>query len=230
MQLSEDQEEQWRSDGFTVIPRLVDRHVVAQLRRAYDDIIGLTVNAAGDRMLGGITRQVMGPSTAHPAFAENGVLAAAREAAAQLLQTSISFHFDMLIYKPPGHTYETPWHQDCAYGAMPVLPPGTAVSVSSIQFWVPLDDVDDENGCMHFIPRPHGGPSLEHYVAAGDQADPGRLLALVDPAAQLDLSSAVPVPLPAGGATLHGPATPHYTGPNRSADRPRRAYIFNLGI
>jgi hypothetical protein len=44
----------------------------------------------------------------------------------------------------------------------------------------------------------------------------------------LDLKSAVACPLRAGGATVHNYGTPHFTPPNRSANRPRRAYIFNF--
>ena len=63
---------------------------------------------------------------------------------------------------------------------------------------------------------------------SGDPSDEGRLLALVEPESQLDLSTAVVATIRAGGATLHFFGTPYYTGPNRSADRQRRAYIFNL--
>ena len=34
--------------------------------------------------------------------------------------------------------------------------------------------------------------------------------------------------IPAGAATMHSYGTPHYTGANRSRDRHRRAYIFNV--
>jgi ectoine hydroxylase-related dioxygenase (phytanoyl-CoA dioxygenase family) len=136
--------------------------------------------------------------------------------------------FDMLIYKPPGHPHETPWHQDMAYSGHPTAPPGTAISLESIQVWLALDDADEENGCMHFVPGRHRDPLLEHEVAAGDPADDGRLLAITDPAAALDLSTVVPAPLRAGGCTMHTQGTPHFTPPNRSSDRPRRAYIFNV--
>jgi hypothetical protein len=67
--------------------------------------------------------------------------------------------------------------------------------------------------------------TVQFWVAMDDV---GRLLALVDAASQLDLDAVVPAPLRAGGATMHSYGTPHMSTPNRSADRPRRAYIFNL--
>ena len=135
----------------------------------------------------------------------------------------------MLIYKEPGQTAATPWHQDFSYSQMPTAPAGAAIpSDQTLQFWLALDDVDEENGCMHFIPGQHRAPLLEHYVAAGEADYSQRLLAIRDPGDALDLRQAVACPLTAGGATVHNYGTPHFTPGNRTADRPRRAYIFNF--
>jgi hypothetical protein len=81
---------------------------------------------------------------------------------------------------------------------------------------------------VHALPAGLPPPLREHHVTAGDPDDASRLLALVDPDGQVDLARAVTMPLRAAGATMHGYGTPHYAGPNRSADRPRRAYIVNF--
>jgi ectoine hydroxylase-related dioxygenase (phytanoyl-CoA dioxygenase family) len=135
----------------------------------------------------------------------------------------------MLIYKEPGQLAETPWHQDFAYAGMPFTPAGANIPYDeSVQFWLALDDVDEENGCMHFVPGGHLDPLHPHHVAGGAPTDPGRLLAMTDPEHELDLATAVSCPLAAGGATVHSFGTPHYTSGNRTADRPRRAFIFNF--
>ena len=137
--------------------------------------------------------------------------------------------FDMLIYKQPGQIATTPWHQDFSYSEMPFAPAGVMIpSDQTLQFWLALDDVDENNGCMHFIPGQHHEPLLDHYVAAGEADYTQRLLAIRDPEDALDLSKAVACPLKAGGATVHNYGTPHFTSGNRTADRPRRAYIFNF--
>jgi ectoine hydroxylase-related dioxygenase (phytanoyl-CoA dioxygenase family) len=219
----------YHRDGFAVMPDFIDADVVAELRQAYDEIIEREVDAPGDRMLGGITRQVMFPAQAHPVFNRNAAIAVARRLAAQVFESDdVVRTFDMLIYKPPGHPHPTPWHQDMSYAEMPVARAGLRIPLETIQFWVALDDADAENGCMHFIPGQHTKPLLDHHVASGEPEDEGRLLALVDPDAQLNLSAAVCGAIPAGGATMHSFGTPHYTPPNSSTDRPRRAYIFNL--
>lgn len=217
----------WERDGFLVFDELVDGQDLADLRDAYDELLAVEALDELNRMLGGITRQIMMPSMLHSGFESNAALDAAAEMIEPIVGETVKV-FDMLIFKPPGHPHETPWHQDVAYGGMPAAPAGTTIRSTMMQFWVALDDVDTENGCMHFVPGVHKQPSLPHVVAAGDPDDSARLLAIDDPESDLPLGTGVSAPLRAGGATVHGYGTPHYTPSNRSADRPRRAYIFNL--
>lgn len=220
----------WERDGFAVLDRFLDPALLAELRAGYDDILLGRVAVNGDRMLGDRIRQVMCPSTAHPVFADNAAVAAGLAIARQVFGTRETYRtFDMLIDKPAGHRHETPWHQDHAYGAHPFSAAGTPIRNRTIQFWVALDDVDEDNGCMQFVPGCHREPLLEHYVASGRPDGDERLLAIVEPDKRLDLSRRVVATLPAGGCTLHCEGTPHYTGPNVTADRGRRAYIFNVG-
>lgn len=213
--------------GFVVVDQLIDGAALEQLRDAYDAVIDRSAPVPGDRHLGGITRQVMNPSDVHPVFVDNAALRRAQEIVAPLLGVP-KRTYDMLIFKPPGHVHATPWHQDAAYHVQPYAPSGMPMpSPGSVQVWVALDNVDEENGCMHFLPGRHTEPLLAHRVASGRDYDPARLLELAD-LGDVDLRDTVACPLKAGGATLHRDGTPHYTSPNRSADRLRRAYIFNL--
>ena len=221
--------EKWERDGFLVIEDFVDPGDLDGLRAAYDELLEGHVRAGGDRMLGGLTRQIMVPSSAHPTFDRNATVRKAIGLGRRLLGSpAVHRTFDMLIYKPPRHEHETPWHQDHAYFGRPTAPAGAAVPLDSIQLWIALDDADEENGCMHFVPGRHTDPLLEHHVAAGDPEDDGRLLAITDPERNLELSTVVAAPLRAGGCTMHTQGTPHFTPSNRSKDRPRRAYIFNV--
>jgi ectoine hydroxylase-related dioxygenase (phytanoyl-CoA dioxygenase family) len=216
-------------DGFLAIERLIDDEELDRIRAAYDEILAAQSQISTDRMLGGITRQVMVPSLHHPTMNDNAALNAARTVVGQLFGTSTAARtYDMLIDKPPCHPHATPWHQDAGYFATPVAAAGTPITFRSVQVWLALDDVDAANGCMQFVPGRHTEPVMEHRVAAGDPTDEGRLIELSDPAGQLDLNSVVVAALRAGGATMHLAGTPHYTGPNVTSDRRRRAYIFNL--
>lgn len=223
--------EQFRRDGFLAIANLADAATVEAIGAVYDDMLAGAIDvSATDNPLGMITRQIMHPSAYHPIFRDNPALDAAREVAAALLGVAKPLPvYDMLIYKGPGEIAETPWHQDFAYSQTPYAPAGAAVPFEHfLQFWFALDDVDEESGCMHFVPGEHRLPLREHYVAGGEPDYSQRLLAIRDADVVLDLASAVACPLSAGGATVHNAATPHFTSGNRTADRRRRAYIFNF--
>lgn len=222
--------ERFERDGFATVGTLADATTLATLRAAYDALLTGATPCPGDRALGGLTRQIMLPHLHHPAFAENPAVTRARAIARDLVRCEDpQFLYSMLIYKPPGHPHETPWHQDMAYAGRPFTAAGTRWPGHVIaQFWLALDDVEETMGCMEFLPGMHGRPMLEHHVASGEPDDEGRLLGIVDAPARLDLRKAVKCPLPAGAATVHGYSTPHYTGPNRSSTRGRRAYIFSF--
>ncbi len=214
------------ADGFAVVAQLVSPETVEQLRQAYDDIVAGRAQARGDRMLGDVIRQVKHPSQDHPVFRHNTAIDVGTALASALFRrTDMTKVYEMLIDKPAGTPHATPWHQDVGYLGRPAAPAGTPADVPTIQIWLALDAVDTDNGCMQFLPRPHGQPSLRHVVASGDPDDEGRLLAIDEP---IDTDLATACPLQAGGCTIHLVGTPHFTGANHST-RPRRAYIFNIG-
>lgn len=221
----------FQTHGFAVVEDLASPKDVAALNAAYQDLLdGRIACGEHDRQLGGITRQILMPHLYHTAFADNETLRKASRIAARLINhDSPALFFSMAIYKPPGHPHETPWHQDMAYAGQPVAPAGEILPNDTIvQFWLALDDVDENMGCMEFVPGAHERPMPEHYVASGNPEADDRLLAMVAPERDLDLSTAVACPLKAGSATVHGYATPHYTGPNRSQEKGRPAFIFSF--
>jgi hypothetical protein len=123
--------------------------------------------------------------------------------------------YDHAILKPPRNERATPWHQDQAYTE-------DRGPLSGLHFWIPLQEVTVEMGCMHFIPGSHLGAVLPHRRRGG------RTSAHVMEAESVDTSAAVACPLPAGGATVHLPRTLHYTGPNLT-DQPRLAWSLEFG-
>jgi ectoine hydroxylase-related dioxygenase (phytanoyl-CoA dioxygenase family) len=223
--------ENFQRDGFVVLDRLLDATGVSELRVAYDQLLSGEIDcSATDNPLGRVTRQIMQPWRYHPVFAHNDALRRGLAVARTLLGVDEPQPiFQMLIYKEPGQMATTPWHQDFAYTQMPSAPAGANIPPDSyLQFWVALDDVDEANGCMHFLPGEHHAPLHDHYVAGGEPTYSQRLLAIREPEKVFDLQRAVACPLRAGGATVHGYGTPHFTPGNRTPDRPRRAYIFNF--
>jgi ectoine hydroxylase-related dioxygenase (phytanoyl-CoA dioxygenase family) len=219
----------FRKSGFASLPPLVDDIHLEEIREVYDQLLSGELDTTGSRddYLGDITRQLVGPEHCHELFRDNAALEAGRAIAAQLFDWEPLFLYSQLLFKPPGHPHETPWHQDAAYTIMPFTPAGSATPPITAQFWMALDDADQDNGCMHFHPTIMEEGLLPHYVVSGAEDNPARLLGLVDTDKHVDPDKVIACPLAAGCATVHVGGTLHYTPANRST-RPRRAYIFNF--
>ncbi len=232
---AQDVQKRFHDDGFVTLPGFVDAESVTALREAYDDLLTgkVPIGAKDDRWLGSVTRQIEHPSEYHPLFADNAALRAGTEIAHLIAGADVTVKhiYDQLLFKPPQHEFETPWHQDLSYLKEPFAPAGYHLPNDSVlQFWLALDDTDESNGCMQFIAGAHNEPLLPHHVASGDPQQPSRLLAIENVEQHLNLQTARVCPLSAGGATVHGYLTPHYTGPNLTQDKPRRAYIFTFTV
>jgi hypothetical protein len=221
--------DRFAEEGYAVIPRLFDPGEIAEVRRAIDELF-----EGYDRLPGGhgynLDRRPDGGGVGNipairdtlrlrPALREARGLAAAVELAGGLTGIAgAELLWDAAVFKQPGVAGETPWHQDEAvYRLSRLRRPRWLV-----YFWVALDDVDEDAGCIRFVPGSHRGPLLPHRWRHGD---PSSSLE-VDPAAAV--ASGVPVPLRAGDATAHHPRTLHSSGPNLSG-RWRKAWILGIG-
>lgn len=220
--------EQFDTCGYAIAEGLADAKCLEMLRPLYDGIIDGSIPCpTADRKLGGLTTQVVMPHLHFPELEANSAVKAASKIVARNQDTDDpELVFSMMIYKPGGHPHETPWHTDVSYAGVPTAPIGAAVPNNTVMtFWLALDDVDEDMGCMEFIPGRQEQPMPEHYVYSGEPTADDRLLAIRNPEKALDLDEAKKCPLKAGSATIHGYNTPHFTAPNRS-DRGRRAFIF----
>lgn len=118
------------------------------------------------------------------------------------------FH-DHLLWKMPGDSKATPWHQD--------LPFWPLDNPRALSIWIPVDDVDETNGCMMFVPKSQKAGQL-------------KAISLVEPEDLFEYARAAGVTsekpliarLRAGSSTVHSGLTFHYAHANQT-DRPRRA-------
>jgi phytanoyl-CoA hydroxylase len=116
----------------------------------------------------------------------------------------------MYYFKPPGARGQA-MHQDNLYL---LIEPGTCIAA-----WTALDRIDRENGCMMVVPGTHRGNIL--CQEKGDTSisfTPG-----ITPVPKG--MKAVDVPMEPGDTLFFGGAVIHGSGPNRSKDRFRRAFI-----
>jgi phytanoyl-CoA hydroxylase len=129
-----------------------------------------------------------------------------------LIGPNIQLFHDQALYKPAFHGGPVHWHQDNAYWR---CTPANLVSA-----WLTLDDVDETNGAMQFMPG-------SHLSTVGHERSQTTGSLLDSSGAVSDAKKKVVVDLPAGGIAIHHCQTLHYTEPN-TTDRQRRAFAIHF--
>jgi ectoine hydroxylase-related dioxygenase (phytanoyl-CoA dioxygenase family) len=141
------------------------------------------------------------PDLAWPEIAESAFRRWACEYGSALLGKRVEFWYSQFLAKPPTRSVPTYWHQDEGYW-------GRNLDDKGITCWFPLQDVDETNGCMHFIDGGHKDGVLEHKIVEGVKSD------LLTCEHKVDDTRAVSCPIRRGDVTFHHSATPHMTTSN----------------
>jgi len=231
--LDEEQVRFYWENGFLSLPRLTDEDELAAMRVAYDRIFAEKAGRAeGNEFdLAGADEedkraalpQILNPAKYASELRDTHAEAAARAIAQQLLCSDGSEEVQggpaHAILKPAFHGAVTPWHQDEAYW-------NPDMEYRSLSIWMPLQEATLENGCMQFIPGSHRLEVMPHQSIGNDPRVHGLEVCMPN---EVDFATAVPCPIPAGGATIHPGRTLHYAGANNSPG-PRRALIFGFRL
>jgi len=117
--------------------------------------------------------------------------------------------------KPPGIGKPTPPHQD---GYFFHLSPPQAVTG-----WLALEEVDEENGCLHYVRESHVGNGFRSHGPTGVL---GFSQGMTDFGTPEDRTKTVAVPAQPGTLLIHHAKTVHWAGANTSPTRSRRALGF----
>lgn len=161
-----------------------------QVGIAFADTITFTIHLAQKS-------EVLRAFAAHPAI---------KDICHDLMGDDVRLYWDQSVYKKTAKAQEFPWHQDNGY---------TFVEPQQyLTIWVPLVDVDEENGCPWIAPGLHKLGTLDHWLTNLGY----RCLESVP--------DAVPVPAKAGDAVVFSSLSPHRTGPNLRLGSVRKAYIL----
>lgn len=228
LSLSPAQIEAFHRDGFLSVPVLTTPEEVEMMRAAYDRIFSEQAGReTGDQFdLAGTDEdgkeaalpQILSPENYAPELWDTLARANALNIVRQLIGDDVEAQGSHAIFKPAKHGATTPWHQDESYW-------GADGEYRSMSVWMPLQDVDESNGCMQFIAGSHKMEVLPHQPINNDPRIHGLE---ISPDAKFDVSNPTICPLLAGGATLHPNRTLHFTAANHS-ERPRRALIMMFG-
>lgn len=215
--------DRFAAESFLALDRLMPADEVrttrATLERLFDTRAGYAEGAQFDFLSAdddpekpGMP-QILRPSVYAPELLGGQTVANAAVVANLLLGPEARLSFDHVMMKPPHDGAPTPWHQDDAFA-------DPAFEMRSITIWIPLQAVDERNGCLAFVPGSPRRAVLPHASPGED----GRVHGL-ECIGGFDVADAVPCPIPAGGCTIHTGRTLHGAGPNLS-DAPRYAFAL----
>ena len=132
--------------------------------------------------------------------------------AEQFIGPNIALFATHYIAKPPHTGRAVPWHQDGSF--WPLEP------MQVITFWLSLDEVTPENGCMRVLPGTQNAKLLPKDEMKSISKDESIFDLTIDPET-IDDSEAVDIILKPGDVSIHNPNVIHGSNPNNS-DRWRR--------
>ncbi|MDA0336771.1 MAG: phytanoyl-CoA dioxygenase family protein [bacterium] len=136
-------------------------------------------------------------------------------------ETDLQVWHDQIQYKPAETGGATTWHQDAPL--WPIIKPMTPVSA-----WIPMDDADEENGCMWMVPGSHKwGNQIEFLRTQGHLqtlAEFNNLAGFEPPGGAAP--TPVPWPVRRGEISFHHSLTWHGS-PFNTSHRPRRAIAIH---
>jgi ectoine hydroxylase-related dioxygenase (phytanoyl-CoA dioxygenase family) len=221
--LSPDQVAQYRRDGFLVVPDVLEPAVLEEARRVVDDAIDASrrLTASDERYdlepghsaSQPLVRRLKHPDRHFPLFADIVRSPAVLDRLQSLVPVGLRLLGAKLNTKAARAGSPVEWHQDFAFH------PHTNNDVLAIGF--ALDAMDEENGCLLYVPGSHAGPVLDHH-------QDGVFVGAVSPTRYAtEIASAVPAITPAGGMVVHHGKMLHGSAPNRSA-RSRRLLLYDL--
>ncbi len=125
-----------------------------------------------------------------------------------LIGDDVRLYWDQAVYKKTQKEQEFPWHQDNGY---------TYIEPQQyLTCWLPLVDVDRDNGCPSIAPRLHRLGTLAH------RRTPIGLQCFERPGEIME------VPARAGDVIAFSSLAPHRTGPNLRSGTVRKAYILQF--
>lgn len=212
---------QYDEQGFIVLKSLVPADAVTAAREAYELLsrTAPTSMAVSERPMlvfwhhaeGGFKRYLYLDEV--PSFAALVRHPAILAAVSKLCRGPVRLLETIVFNKPPGDGLALAWHQDASFYP---LSGGIQISAS-----VMLDPADGENGTIAFaVGSQHSATMSAVDLRSGAPRPGDQRLAPNDPTAA-GYRILAPV-LEPGDVVLFGSQVWHGSGPNRSADRPRR--------
>jgi ectoine hydroxylase-related dioxygenase (phytanoyl-CoA dioxygenase family) len=215
--ITEDQAAQYNEQGFLVFENVFDSATIEALTAELDPVERKLEKLIEESYGGKMFIARAGEITFTPHIVTRSAKAREitrspffRDLVHDLLGDDVRLYWDQTVYKKPGTADPFPWHQDNGY---------TYVDPQQyLTCWLALTDADEENGCPVVLPGFHREGTWAHKLTdLGYDCGAGETG--IEPIA---------APVRAGSVVVFSSLTPHKTGPNMTADRPRKAYVIQF--
>jgi hypothetical protein len=215
-QLTSNQVESYRENGFVVIEGFLDSQELAHWQKMTQEAVDQRIESKGglsnlgdpESYYSQVFTQCLKLADTHAGMRELMLDPRLGRLAATLAGVDgIRIWHDQALFKPPFGN-PTAWHLDNPYWSFS--------SPNSLSMWVALDDATKDNGCMYYLPGTHKSARYENVGIGHNQADLFKVYPewrAIDP---------VGCPCPAGSVVFHNGLTAHGAGANMT-NRPRRA-------
>lgn len=196
--------QRYNEQGYLEPRQVLPADEALELRSYFDDLLQYVLDADDNRNSYSINTYHVVCERLHDLVTDPRITSLA----ADLLGEQLVCWGSHLFAKLPNDGKEVPFHQDAVYWPMT---PSRSVSV-----WLAIDDVDEDNAAMRFLPGSHLDGPLHHHVR---DLDGTRVLGQeVDSQERVGRDEYVNA-MPAGYASLHSDMLLHGSAANRSQRR-----------
>lgn len=216
-----DWNEKFSRDGFVALPGFLSQPLLGELDtrvcRFIENIVPQLPSASvfyEDKSDLTTLKQIQHLENHDPWFHELITVGRFREVAEVLLAGAVVPKNLQYFNKPPRIGNPTPPHQDGYYF---MLAPCEAVTM-----WLALDEVSDQNGCVHYVRGSNRLGMREHAATQTLGFSQG----IVNYPSAHDAENETACPAQPGDLLVHDALTIHRAGGNVTADRSRRAIGF----
>lgn len=211
--------QEYQQDGFTVVRQFYSPEEIAKLKSELDRFIAEIGPQAEpgqffyhDDSRPETLKQINSMSN-DAYFADYPLLDRWTKLAETLLEEVAKPKHPQWFNKPPGTEHPTPPHQDNYY--FNLVPPHVCT------MWLALDDVDEENGCLRYLPGSHLPPMRPHLKTTVLGFSQG-----IEDYSDADYAAEVVVKMQPGDLAVHHGNTVHRADANRSSSRQRRSFAL----
>lgn len=206
MKLTKTQLEQYHDQGFVVIPDVFPREELADINQEIDSL----QETKKYRNPGWVMELGLHSDTTKN-FAKDERLLSLIE---DIVKPGIAIYSAKLTAKLPQSATECEWHQDDYYYVK------NSESRTRMSVWVPLQDANEDNGCLWVVPESHKWGLHDHWKNENSQCPQ------VLHHEQHDYSGAIPVNMSAGSVVLFSALLWHSSRGNVT-EQIRRAFIVS---